>query len=103
MARNPNSSISKKNHLLYPENAHRQTEELDSGISAQNIIGTTTVNKQKRQYVSDIELKAEIRGVVASNNLQTISRLEIYDRLTARFGVDLEPRRDMIYEFIKGI
>jgi chitin synthase len=52
--------------------------------------------KSKRNGVTDIELKAEIRALIAGSDLKKTTREDIRKKLEKRFGIDLLSRTDQI-------
>ncbi|KAI8928593.1 chitin synthase-domain-containing protein [Entophlyctis helioformis] len=52
---------------------------------------------------SDEQLLAEIRRVLAAGDLMTLTKKQIRDDLSGRFGVDLKPRKDTINRMIDEV
>jgi chitin synthase len=52
---------------------------------------------------SDDDLLREIRRILSTANLMTITKKQVRDELSALFGVDLTPRKAIINHFIEEI
>jgi hypothetical protein len=56
-----------------------------------------------RKSPSDSELQMELRMQLSLVNLETTSKKQMFEKLQARYGVDLSEKRDLIYEYIDKI
>lgn len=52
---------------------------------------------------SDDQLVSQIKSILATANLMTVTKKQVRDELTAFFGVDMTPRKDFINKVIEDV
>jgi DEK C terminal domain len=76
---------------------------ISTSHGAQAVKQRSYIPAKKRQAVSDVELKAELRGMLAAADLEITTREDIRTRLSDRFKLNLDDKADLINSYIDEI
>lgn len=58
---------------------------------------------EKIIFPSDEEILAEIRHILSTTDLMTVTKKSVREQLTRLFGVDISPKKEFIHSCIDGI